>query len=324
MASEFVSYMADYNFPIANFTAGAHLRSDWPLRVKPISDRRLSDLHLHNSLQIWYTVSGEYQHLLNGIWQKQTPGSVLMILPFSAHQIDSRASDLSVLEVVSVTLPLSVLTEENIPFLAHTHRDSSFRLLSLPHSFCFSGGEKETMDALFRDMLREFRQHFHMDRKKLLGCISTFFETLSQKSHRCISSKSLQIAKDKRACIDHALSYILANSSEPLTLEKVSREAMMSQRNFTSAFSDIVGQTYHSYIMHTKINHALRLLRETNASLDVIADTCGFHDRSHLIRLFKRNFGVTPSALRDHFLKWNDQNLEYAILSENREYEWLL
>lgn len=323
MSSQFTSYLAKYNFVSSNIISDSIGFATWPIRVKPLVDNQLNDAHWHASTQIWYTISGEYEHMINGVRCKQLPGSVSIILPYSVHQIDSRKSNLNELNVISVSLPQSVFTSENIPFLAHTYTRSSFGFLPLSSFIRLSGDDKKAADRLFEDILSEFRKHYAMDPKKIYSNVSSFFEICSKQTSDTISKKEIINARQKFECVDVAMSYIIDNFASSISLDSISREAMMSQRSFTSAFTEIVGQTCHNYIMLTRMNKAVFLLKRTSKSLDEIADECGFCDRTHFIRLFKNSFGTTPTAWRDDFLKFKQQYEEYVIMAERREYEWL-
>ena len=323
MNSQFAGYMSKYSFISSSEKTDNLAFSTWPIRVKPLADKRINDAHFHSGTQIWYTVSGEYKHMINGVKFNQSAGSAAIILPYSIHQIDSRESNLGELNVISVSLPQNSFTDENIPFLAHTYTRSSFDFFPISTSFSFSGESKKTVDKLFCDMLDEFRRHYDMNLKKLYSYVSSFFEICSVLTKETLSKKEILSAKQKFECVNNAVSYISDNLEKPITLENISREAMMSQRSFTSAFTEIIGKTCHSYVIAARMNNAVTLLKRTNKSLDEISAECGFYDRTHFIKLFKSYFGVTPTAWRSDFLEWKEKNEEYVIAQELREYEWL-
>lgn len=324
MNSAFEGYLTKYNFATSNFSSDARGFDKWPIRVKPLADNRLNDAHSHSSLQIWYTISGEYNHMLNGVCYKQTPGSAVVVFPYSIHQIDSRMSNLEELNVISVSLPLLSFTSEGIPFQSLTFANASFDSFLLHPLFQFSGKQKKAVDVLFEDILYEFRKHYDMDKKKIYSYISQFFEICSNQLPKVLSKKDLMGAQDKFECITEAVSFIDNNISSSLTLDIISREAMMSQRSFTESFKYVTGQTCHNHIKATRICNAYKLLKNSNNSLDAIAEECGFYNRAHFIKIFKEIFGITPSVWRDDFRKWKEIHEEYVIAQEQREYDWLL
>ncbi len=323
MGSQFTQYMSKYNFPVSQILAGRLSRELWPVSVKPLSDNRLSDEHWHENIQIWYTISGEYMHKINGIWFKQTPGSVIIVHPYSLHQIDSTKSNLDELNVISMSVPREMFLEENVPFSTHSYALSSFDFLSIAASLQISGNDKNRADVLTSDCLSEFFRQRDMDIRKIFLGVAAFLEICARQNASPFSRKEIINAKTKFECVDNALSYIFENSAEPITLEQISREAMMSQRSFTSAFSEIVGRTCHSYVMATRMCNALNLMKNSDCSLDEIAERCGFYDRTHFIRLFRNRFGTTPTLWKDDFLKWKEENEYYELMSECRFHGWL-
>ena len=54
-------------------------------------------------------------------------------------------------------------------------------------------------------------------------------------------------------------------------------------------------------ILRQRMARARTLLRETNLTLDAIAEQCGFCNASYLSNLFRRENGVTPRAWRRSF-----------------------
>ena len=91
-----------------------------PIIVSKIHDNLISDQHWHDYLQIWYTVSGEYNHIVNGVSYPQKPGSVVLIFPYTVHRIDSSVSDLSTLDVISFAINKGEFEKKCIPFLSHS------------------------------------------------------------------------------------------------------------------------------------------------------------------------------------------------------------
>ena len=324
MSSFFEGYLTKYNFVTSDFSTDIRGFKTWPIRIKPLTDKRLNDAHCHPNIQIWYTISGEYNHILNGVCHKQTPGSAVVVFPYSIHQIDSRKSNLDDLNVISVSVPLNTFTDEGIPFQTLTFTQGYFDSFLLYPLFQFSGEKKKAVDTLFDDMLEEFRKHYDMNVKKLYSYVASFFEMCIRHIPKGLSKKDLTSSRERFECVSEAISYMTNNSSSPLTLDVICREAMMSQRSFTTSFKNVTGRTCYSYIKAMRLSNAYRLLKNPSRSLDSIADECGFYNRAHLIKVFKETFGVTPTAWRDDFLKWKEINEQYVINQEQREYEWLL
>jgi AraC family transcriptional regulator len=93
------------------------------------------------------------------------------------------------------------------------------------------------------------------------------------------------------------LEVIDAKLDARLTVEALAREVGMSVAHFAHAFKNTTGRAPHQFLLSMRLDRARRLLETPGISLSTIARHAGFADQSHLARLFKREYGVTPSAL---------------------------
>ena len=92
--------------------------------------------------------------------------------------------------------------------------------------------------------------------------------------------------------------YIEAHVGRSLSLEELARLAELSLSHFAREFKVTTGKAPHEYVLLRRLDLARRLLRQTSDSLSDIALRCGFSDASHLVRAFRRRFGVTPGRWR--------------------------
>ena len=63
-------------------------------------------------------------------------------------------------------------------------------------------------------------------------------------------------------------------------------------------FKDETGFTPRDYWLKQRLDLVLRMLEDTDLSIPEIAEEAGFTDRSHLSRVIKAQFGLTPAAIR--------------------------
>jgi AraC family transcriptional regulator len=93
-------------------------------------------------------------------------------------------------------------------------------------------------------------------------------------------------------------SYIDAHLERSLELGELAALADLSPFHFAREFKAATGKTPHQYVLHRRLDAARRLLCASTDSVGRIAIQCGFSDPSHLVRAFRRRFGVTPGRLR--------------------------
>lgn len=92
--------------------------------------------------------------------------------------------------------------------------------------------------------------------------------------------------------------YIESNLAADMRIEDLAALAGMSRFHFARVFRATVGTTPHRYVLERRLERARSLLKTTEVAVRDVALTTGFADQSHLTRLIKRRFGVTPGVLR--------------------------
>lgn len=77
--------------------------------------------------------------------------------------------------------------------------------------------------------------------------------------------------------------------------------AAMSVRHFARVFRQEVGETPGRFVERVRLEAARRELETSDATLEVVARSCGFGTAETLRRVFRRNLGVSPDAYRRRF-----------------------
>lgn len=95
------------------------------------------------------------------------------------------------------------------------------------------------------------------------------------------------------------LAVVEAKAMDPnCSLQLMADHFGMSVSNFSHHFKKTIGQNFKEYIDRLRIQHAIRLLLETEETLDAIAMQAGYNNTSSFIRTFKKIVGVTPGQYR--------------------------
>lgn len=95
--------------------------------------------------------------------------------------------------------------------------------------------------------------------------------------------------------VRRAVETMRARFAEPLTLADLAAAAGTSRFALSRAFRRVYGVGLHEWLMDLRLRHARRCLAVGMAAADAAAAS-GFADQSHLIRRFKRAYGVTPGG----------------------------
>lgn len=83
--------------------------------------------------------------------------------------------------------------------------------------------------------------------------------------------------------------------------DQLAKVAKMSVRSFERQFQASFHVTPQKYLRRLRLGIAARSLIYTTQSLSELALSCGFGDQSHFTREFRRQFGRTPRAYREHY-----------------------
>ena len=85
---------------------------------------------------------------------------------------------------------------------------------------------------------------------------------------------------------------------KPLTLQDFAALSNRSLASFKRDFEKIYCCSPRAWINRQRLSHASGLLRNTTKNVSEIAYECGFESVSHFIKLYKREYNMTPASTR--------------------------
>lgn len=100
--------------------------------------------------------------------------------------------------------------------------------------------------------------------------------------------------------------YIQQNFQKKISLEDVARNVNHNASYFSRMFSKETGESFTDYLTGVRIEHAKRLLTDTDIGLSSISEQCGFNNQYYFSRIFKKSTGLAPGEWRR-----SDRHLKY-------------
>ncbi|MFC5470691.1 helix-turn-helix domain-containing protein [Cohnella suwonensis] len=97
---------------------------------------------------------------------------------------------------------------------------------------------------------------------------------------------------------DQLLAYMESHMAEPLTLSRLARVSLWSERHLQRLFLRHADQPFHLYLQSMRIRRSCELLRHTPLKIAAIAEEVGYKDIASFLSAFKNHAGQTPSAYR--------------------------
>lgn len=263
--------------------------------------------HRHAVYHIVYVAGGTGMFHLDDQRVPVEPGMLVFVNPNEWHQFFAGHSDPFRYDVVSFQL----LSENGEPCVhdmsqlfgeAHRQRMQAFmrrRSVRIPRSI-----EGDLNDA-FREMFSTVQKGDRLVQERARLQMISFLVTLGELLQEVVpAEKEAGVAETlpkpgyRRQIVERALQYMNAHFDRPLMLGEIARHVHLHPVYFSQLFKEEIGLPPRRCLLKIRLNHARKLLNETNRSIGDIADQCGFRSVTYFSRAFRAAEGVSPSAYR--------------------------
>jgi len=251
------------------------------------SDEKTMGMHIHDCYEIYYSISGGKQFLIDNRFYKVEPGDSFFINQYESHhltQIDQEIHERIVLSI----------HPEYLKKLSSPATDLSFCFLYRNH-----GNEHRL--SLSPEEQKRFQYYIHCIcdtdgyGQELLE--EAYFIELMVFLNRIYQKNLLKKGQTERLSnhqeVDSIISYINQNIKNPLTLEELSEHFYMSPSYLCRIFKSATGTTIGKYIIAKRITLAKSLL-SAGATVKETCEKCGFNDYSNFLKSFTKAVGISP------------------------------
>lgn len=100
--------------------------------------------------------------------------------------------------------------------------------------------------------------------------------------------------------IGEAIAFIDSHYDRMISLEELSERLGISKYHLLRKFTAAVGNSPNDYLNRVRVEHAMRLLRQTDSSVEEIAERVGYSSGSYFIKVFRKVTGHTPGHFRSY------------------------
>ena len=249
-------------------------------------EEKAMDMHIHDCYELYYSISGGRQFLIDNRFYSIAPGDLFVINQYESHkltQIDS-------------------CVHERIVFSVHP---DFMRKISTPETdlnFCFSNRPQQFQHkiSLNKDQQKRFLYYVN----KITSAEGYAHDIVEQAAFMelmvMINTLSSSNAADTAPTaykynhqVDDILAYINQNIAQPITIEQLSEQFYLSDSYICRIFKSATGTTINKYITARRISIAKSLLNE-GVSVAESFERSGFSDYSNFFKAFTRAVGVSP------------------------------
>lgn len=110
------------------------------------------------------------------------------------------------------------------------------------------------------------------------------------------NSRENEVYKDY--LVVKAMQYMRKHLEEEISLADIVNEVSVNKNKLNEAFLNEVGMTCMAYLEHMRMQYAKLLLNETGFSIKEICERIGYFDVNYFSKVFKKNFGMSPTEYR--------------------------
>ncbi|MDR3175026.1 MAG: AraC family transcriptional regulator [Desulfovibrio sp.] len=126
---------------------------------------------------------------------------------------------------------------------------------------------------------------------------------------------NMLLKNDKRASLTksdvdriHAARDILVGSMyDPPGIQKLSALCGLNEFKLKRGFRACFGDTVHGLLVRERMQHALALLRDSDTSVNIVANAVGYSSIGNFIKAFRNQFGITPGQILKNARRGNHQ-----------------
>lgn len=256
------------------------------------------DIHIHDCHEIYYSISGGKQFLIDNCLYNFEPGDIFFINSFESHhllQIDQHEHERVVIHIHPEYL--KKISTENTN-LSHCF---SSRVSKYSNKCSLTANEQKRFMYLIHELSSESNYG-----QELLD-FSTFLKMmvfLNEIYMRSDSSEKKELSPSGKRYeqFNNILSYINQHLSEDLTIQGLATHFYLSASYLCKIFKQETGTTINKYITAQRITLAKSLLTDGNSVTDT-CNMCGFRDYSNFLKTFTKIVGISPKKYAQFSIK---------------------
>lgn len=240
----------------------------------------------HDGFEVVYYISGQGTTTIQGETFNFEPGSIALIPAGADHDEASQVAGSVLFCNFRIEEPTLPPIERNVLLDKNGCNKTVYTILNQIYSESVSKGPyyQEYLNILLQELLLAIRRLVDKHQKK--SNIIKYLEEYVQKMYHL-----------------------------PIDFVLLSESLGYSYDRLRHVFRERNGYSLNQYLINTRITAAKKYLKDTNLSVNEIANLCGYKNTANFIAAFKDKIGTTPLQYRRRLLR----TTERAIVFEQEE-----
>jgi AraC family transcriptional regulator, L-rhamnose operon transcriptional activator RhaR len=257
-------------------------------------------IHSHDFLEISYLLSGSGVQLVNGIRYPVRKGDLLCL------NLDDKHSyyPLKNLYILSCIISVDFFHTSGKCTIPGIYQDG---MLDLPKIIRPQFEDYFLIDYIITEMEKECT----LQRRNYPIVLEHYVNLLLNALQRSVNENT-NITETHRKSLNPVFELISQNY-KTLTLPEVSEFAGYNPNYFSTLFKRTTKMSFTEYINNLKLNEAIRLLQQTDYTIENICYMIGFKEKKHFYLMFTKQMGMTPNAYRKSLHALQDSTISIIV-----------
>ena len=261
----------------------------------------MPEAHWHDHVELNVIVKGGMTYLINGKQVNLHEGAIYCFWAAVPHQVISAVDDT---KLVCAYMPfadfLSLIVSNNFHddllaghVLTAPQQDSTDPITVVRWANDWDAADEQAANLL-RDEVR-----LRVRRLALNSCRADKVKHAKEAEHK----RNLAHIADKRtiARVQAMTSFINSEFMDVIDVSDVAKVSGLHPSNATATFRKVLGQSIAQYLKQRRLNHALKLLADSDMAIIEVAYESGHGSLTRFYDAFQRQVGCTPKDYRRRF-----------------------
>lgn len=249
-------------------------------------EEKTMDMHIHDCYEIYYSISGGKQFLIDNKFYTIQPGDLFIINQYESHkltQIDKAVHERIVLSIHPEYTKRLASPETNL--------DACFS--DRPGNFCHKislNREQQNRFLYYINKISDAEGYGHDILEQ-----TAFMELLVLLNGLVLTNHPVRTTAPctYNHQVDDILKYINLNIASPLAIGQLAEEFYLSESYICRIFKSATGTTINKYITARRISIAKSLLSD-GLTVTEAFQRSGFSDYSNFFKSFTKAVGISP------------------------------
>lgn len=245
------------------------------------------DMHIHDCYEIYYSISGGKQFLIDNRFYDINPGDLFIINQFESHYLAQ----------------INNMVHERIIISIHPDFLKEISTIKTDLNYCFTERNQAFNHRISLNKEQQYRFLYFISKITTLNEFGSdilervaFMEMMVMINSLFINNHRAEIADTNfqyNQQVQEILTYINQHITDAITVEQLAEQFYISTSYICRIFKAATGTTINKYINARRITISKSLLT-MGLGVSEVCEKSGFNDYSNFLKAFTKAVGISP------------------------------